>query len=549
MHASLRSLLLYVISAALGLAACARQPTGPAPTATPDARSAAVSEIVKVVEARAADVAAFTPVSVGYVLGTGGQVRTGHASQARLDLSDGTILRLAQDSSFSLQDVTPIGSSVFARLKLGAGKIWVSLRGGALQVETPVGVASVRGSFAVIQYSPGDPDNPDDDLLVLDCLEGACLANNDNVNTQLGNLERVALNRAGQLRMRLTGADVLDFLQHNPEGQGMSATLTAAPPATATLTPSPTPSPRRSPTTKVETATPVNATATPLFLPTATETSAPPAAPVAPPLSAPIIGQHVVQSGETLFCIGRGYGVLPTSIAQANGLPALANIFPGQILLIPAAQWVTIAPGPVCPPQFASPFPSLAATSTPIPTVIIPPTITPTPTATCEPGSFYDPFQKRCRPPDATAPAVTETPTAFLPPPEVTETPTFTPPDVTGPDITHLNADPTTVDTFTICTVTFTADVSDPAGVASAAVEWASYDNAQGTPAVIGTGSEPMSLISNSAATYQVQFDVMVLLGGYLEWKVAAVDNEQNASTSGVGPRIQTSDSDCGAAQ
>jgi LysM repeat protein len=86
----------------------------------------------------------------------------------------------------------------------------------------------------------------------------------------------------------------------------------------------------------------------------------------------------VVQSGETIFCIGRAYGVLPGAIAQANGLPQTFTILPGQVLQIPEVQWIDIPDGPVCAPQFISPFPGLPfATPTPLasPTPVGPPPV------------------------------------------------------------------------------------------------------------------------------------------------------------------------------
>jgi LysM repeat protein len=103
-----------------------------------------------------------------------------------------------------------------------------------------------------------------------------------------------------------------------------------------------------------------------VFQPTVTR------APFTPLPPAPIIGTHTVLGGETIFCIGRGYGVLPAAISQANGLSTTANVRAGQQLAIPEVRWFNIAPGPVCAPQFASPFPGLTvatatspATSTP----------------------------------------------------------------------------------------------------------------------------------------------------------------------------------------
>ncbi len=527
-----------LLSVVLGLTACGQRT--PLPTPTPDPRSAAVSEIVRIVEARPSEYQSFAQVAAGYVLGGGGQVRTGAASKARLDLSDGAIVRLAQNSSFTLEAVAPSSGGVFALLKLEAGKIWINLTGGTLQVETPVGVASVRGSFAIIQYSPGDPSNPDDDLLVLDCLEGACTAQNDNVDARLGNLERVVMNNVGQMRMTLTGADVEAFLRENPEGQRLAATLTAAPPATReTQPPTHTATPSASPQTPLDGATEVNpALAPPTLTPS---TTAAPAAPVVPIPSIPILGRHVVQSGETLFCIGRAYGVLPTAIARANGLPTSFNIIPGQTLGIPAVQWLNIPSGPVCATQFVSPFPGLPAA-----TPTAPPTITPTPTATCMPGNFFDPFQKRCRPPDT--PSAADTATPVLPPPETPEppTPTLTPPDVTGPGVGQLAANPTTVDSFTTCQVTFTADISDPSGIASADVKWTSFNvNTGGPPVSAGSGAQPMMFVSVSGLTYLAQFEVTIPFGGYLDWVVVASDNAGNETTSNPGPRIQTGEGSC----
>jgi LysM repeat protein len=537
----------------LGFAACARQTPEPLPTPTPDAQSATVREIVRVVEARPALDQPFASIPAGYVLRPGGQVRTGEASRARLDLSDGAILRLAQNSTFALEDIRPLSADssggLLARLQLEAGRIWVSLTDGVLHVETPVGVASVRGSFAVVQYGPGDPASPDDDLLVLDCLEGICTAQNESVDAQLGNLERIVLNRIASLRQPLTDADVQAFLQVNPESLDLVMTLTAAPSPSAELTLSEAEGLTAIPPTA--TSEPPPATATEPQIPvTGDADTPPPAASATPALPAPappvpVLGRHVVQNGETLFCIGRGYGVLPAAIARANGLPVTANVVSGQTLSIPAVQWLDIAPGPICATQFASAFPGLVPTSTPTPT----PTATPlTPTPTCPPGDFFDPFQQRCRPPEPPATAVADTPTPVPPPPETPEppTPTFTPPDLTGPVIGNLAASPVVVDSFTTCRVTFTADISDASGIALAKVEWTSYDaNTEGPPVIFDSGFVPMSFVSLNGLTYLVQFDVTIPFGGYLDWSIFAADNAGNESASGPGPRIHTSESSC----
>jgi LysM repeat protein len=59
---------------------------------------------------------------------------------------------------------------------------------------------------------------------------------------------------------------------------------------------------------------------------------------------------HVVSAGETLFAIGRLYGVNPWAIARINRLPNPNIIFVGQVLLIGA-------PGPV-PGPMPGPYPT-----------------------------------------------------------------------------------------------------------------------------------------------------------------------------------------------
>lgn len=74
-----------------------------------------------------------------------------------------------------------------------------------------------------------------------------------------------------------------------------------------------------------------------------------------------ILGNHVVRPGETLFCIGRAYGVDPWAIATQNYIVNANLIYPGVTLAIPNAP-ATLPPGPICDPQFGT-----APTPTPVP--------------------------------------------------------------------------------------------------------------------------------------------------------------------------------------
>ncbi len=63
---------------------------------------------------------------------------------------------------------------------------------------------------------------------------------------------------------------------------------------------------------------------------------------------------YVVKPGETLFSIGRLFGVNPYSIAAANNIPYPYIIYPGQQLIIPTG---TTPPGPTPYPPGPTPYP------------------------------------------------------------------------------------------------------------------------------------------------------------------------------------------------
>jgi LysM repeat protein len=169
-----------------------------------------------------------------------------------------------------------------------------------------------------------------------------------------------------------TGPDLWAAPGQNPYRQTL-ATATPPPSPVETETPTPTPTPTETPTptftetptftptptvtptlTSTPTTTPtLTSTPTSTFTPSPTRTPAPTAVPGA------ILGYHTVRAGETLYCIGRAYGVDPFAIAVRNGIVNPSRIYVGQVLAIPNAPRL-LPPGPVCPRQFggATPRPS-----------------------------------------------------------------------------------------------------------------------------------------------------------------------------------------------
>lgn len=142
--------------------------------------------------------------------------------------------------------------------------------------------------------------------------------------------------------------------------------LPTATPTVPAPTPTPTPTTMPSPTaTGSPSPTPtVEPSATPSVEPTETPTTEPSATPTATPQPTPlpvcddILGQHVVQPGETLYSIGRAYAVQPYVIATCNGILNPSLIRPNRSLDIPNAPWDPVPPGPTARRQFGPAEPS-----------------------------------------------------------------------------------------------------------------------------------------------------------------------------------------------
>lgn len=130
--------------------------------------AATLGEFSGDVQARADQQAEFAAASLGEALYLNGQVQTGADGRARLDFSDGTLVRVSPDTLFTVALVEDAGGGLLKSLSMTFGRLWVVLNGGSLEVETPSGVASVRGSYMMVEQ---DPDTGD---MTVTCLEGTC---------------------------------------------------------------------------------------------------------------------------------------------------------------------------------------------------------------------------------------------------------------------------------------------------------------------------------------------------------------------------------------
>lgn len=136
-------------------------------------REAVLSEIENDVTAKIESSNEFLSASVGMVIPVGGTIQTGADSRAKLNLTpENTIVRVGPNSSFILSSMDDESGEPKTTLQLLFGKIFILLNGGSLEVETPSGVASVRGSLLSVQY------DPETNRVRASCLEGECALEN-----------------------------------------------------------------------------------------------------------------------------------------------------------------------------------------------------------------------------------------------------------------------------------------------------------------------------------------------------------------------------------
>jgi len=261
-------------------------PASPAVSATLPGRTAVLNDLVGNVLSGPAGSGKDTPASNGQAIGAGSEVHTGKTSKATINLNDGTILRLRADTLVTLDQLAGDALNPFTRLLLALGKVFVILKSGQLEVQSPVGVATVTGSFLSVEFQP------DTNTVVVTCLEGSCTLRNDQGGTQLTTGQAASLTGGGSTVLRwMTPAEIQAWLDDNPEAQAVApAALTAIPSITPTTTATPTASDTSTPSsTPSATQVPptASATASATRRPRPTSTAAPTARPTPIPRDTP----------------------------------------------------------------------------------------------------------------------------------------------------------------------------------------------------------------------------------------------------------------------
>ncbi len=143
-------------------------------------REALFVEVENAVEMRQKNGDAPLPAEVGKILYPGGSAQSGEDGRARLDLfPEGTIIRLAPNSEFILEEFETKVDTPRTKLRLLVGEVWIILLGGELETATSYGTASVRGSMMSVRF------DPQGEGMLVTCLEGHCALENENGKTEL----------------------------------------------------------------------------------------------------------------------------------------------------------------------------------------------------------------------------------------------------------------------------------------------------------------------------------------------------------------------------
>lgn len=239
--------LAWLVLLGLLLSGCQAGGTQPALTVS-------LSELEGSVSLKPPEAADFSAAAEFAALAELGQVRTGADGRARLDLSNGALIRMSPVSLLEL--AARDGQESAPRIHLEAGRIFIVPGGDSpgVDVETPSGVASARGSFMMVEVNPILLD------VAVTCLEGRCEAGNPAGKVQLAAGQKSLLLRrdpstggySAPVVQPMERGDYALWLEESPEAQALAegglASLAELPAPTFTptrparSTPSPAPS-------------------------------------------------------------------------------------------------------------------------------------------------------------------------------------------------------------------------------------------------------------------------------------------------------------------
>ncbi|MBN2044837.1 MAG: FecR domain-containing protein [Anaerolineales bacterium] len=306
--------------------------------------TAMLSEFSGRVQVMKATKGVFEAASTDFLLEVNDQVLTGEDGRARIDISDGTIIRLSPLSNFVLTSIEDSGQGTITRLKLNIGRLWIILKGGVVEVDTPSGLASVRGSYLHVWVDPLTGETN------ITCLEGICTLGNDQGTLSLVAGQTAHIRGKGKAPEagKMDHQDVNEWLEANPE-----ATLVVVP-LTQTVAAN---QGQPTPVSKTNTPTPTNTIGpSPTTGPTNTPTNTVEAVDCGPPDGWVL---HTIRLGETLETLSLLYRVSEEELRIANCRGEMDFVVAGEQFYVPNVATST---------PTKTPTPTPLATKTPKPT-------------------------------------------------------------------------------------------------------------------------------------------------------------------------------------
>jgi hypothetical protein len=207
--------------------------------------SAVIGEVENDVSLKRTAEAPFEKAFVNDEVKVNAQVKTSEDSRSRIDLSSGTVIRISPNSLFILEENYKEEKNLLTRIKIETGRIWIVLNGGSLEVETPSGLAGVRGSYMSTGY-----DSESGDVRIT-CLEGHCAAENESgaVEFTAGEAADLLANGAPPVKGEMTAEEFQMWADNVPEAKTLLpaelyTTPTIPAPIEPTTEPTPTPAPK-----------------------------------------------------------------------------------------------------------------------------------------------------------------------------------------------------------------------------------------------------------------------------------------------------------------
>ncbi len=203
-------------------------------TPVPENLSAIITEIQgDDVTVRHANANEFQPAQMNETLAVRSQVNTGLESRTKIDLSSGTVIRLGPESVFTLENNHETEQGLLTRIRVDVGQIWIVLNGGTLDVETPSGLAGVRGSYMSTGFDPKTG------AARITCLEGHCSAENEagSVEFTAGEAADLPAGGAAPIKGEMTAEEFQMWAENVPEAVAIVPTQAPSvdhPAATAT---------------------------------------------------------------------------------------------------------------------------------------------------------------------------------------------------------------------------------------------------------------------------------------------------------------------------